>query len=347
MKKIILGLVILISIISIGFSQDSRTPKIDMTAKVKIEETLALAEHSSNNQGKLNTTLPILDYYIDKFWETYIYPSPEAMRDITIRLIKVFYQIGDSGTGSANKLKIIEIIGRHDNSVEAHVFFLQLLDLKDGKYREMALWSMGRNGVRGDDVYDRIKTLLDTDVLKRDKFLYALKSANPRRAVKEIQAFLAITKNVNSFTSYGLALCDYKDPELLDILIDRYDEFKNMVPSSPEERAVYAPARAAFHPDVLKRYLEIREGKRFKKGLEVLGAKEISGDENLPLFAKKLRSKNLETRGAVLEFMDFQIDDNALSREKLKQILTESKSAESDPKLKAKIQQMITKLGAK
>lgn len=324
-------------------SKDTDIPKI----KAEIEAAVVRVEQSAGDAGELNRAIHNLMWYLQRYQRVYVRVSPEATHDIAKRLISVFDKTDDVGTSQANKSYIIEIIGSYDNSPEAHTFILRIINSKNERYREIALWSMRGQGVHGDDIYDSVKNLIDTGVLKREEFLYALKYANPKRGLKELQNFLATTKDVNMYTSYGLLLCDYNDPELLDILIDRYDEFKNKVPETPEGRAVYAPARAAFHPDVLKKYMAIREGKRFKKALAILGSKGISGDNDLPLFDKKLASKDPETRGAVLDFLDFQIDDGNVSNTKAKAMLLKAKGGESDAGIKQKIQKMIGKLDKK
>lgn len=320
--------------------KDADIPKI----KAEIEAAVVRVERNAGDAGELSRAIHNLMGYLQLYQRVYVRVSPEATRDIAKRLITVFDNINDTGTNKANKSYIIEIIGNYDNSPEAHAFILRIINSKNERYRETALWSMRGQGVRGDDIYDSVKNLIDTGVLKQEEFLYALKYANPKRGLKEIQNLLANTKDVNMYTSYGLLLCDYNDPELLDILIDRYDEFKNKVPETPEGLAVYAPARTAFHPDVLKKYMAIREGKRFKKALGILGSKGISGDNDLPLFEKKLASKDPETRSAVLDFLDFQIDDGNVSDTKAKAILMKARGRESDAGIKQKIQKVIGKL---
>lgn len=312
-------------------------PKI----KAEIEAAVVRVEQATGDEGELHRAILDLMWYLQRYQRVYVRVSPEVTRDIAKRLIAIYDKIDDTVN---NQSRIIEIIGRYDNSPESHSFFLRLINSNNEKHRERALWSMSGHGVRGDDIYDAVKALIDTGVLKREEFLYALKYANPKRGLKELQSFLATTQDVNQYTSKGLLLCEYKDPELLDILIDRYDEFKNKVPETPEERAVYAPARAAFHPDVLKKYIAIREGKRFKMALAILGSKGISGDNDLPLFEKKLASKDPETRSAVLDFLDFQIDDANITKAKTKAMLMKARGVESDTGMKQKIQKMIGKL---
>jgi hypothetical protein len=319
--------------------KDTDIPKI----KSEIEAVVLRVERGASDERELHTAINDLMWYLQRYRKI-VRSSPELTHDMTKRLIKVFDKVADIDINKATKSYMIEIIGDSDNSPEAHAFILRMINSKNERYRERALWSMRGNGVRGDDIYDAVKTLIDRGVLKREEFLYALRYANPERGLKEIQGFLATTKDVNMYTSYGLLLCDYKNPELLDILIDRYDEFKNKVPETPEERAVYAPARAAFDPDVLKKYMEIREGKRFAKALAILGSKGISGDEDLALFERKLKSKDPETRKATLDFLDVQISDSAIDRAKARVMLKAANTRETDAALKVKIRRIMKQL---
>jgi len=347
MKKILTAILLLAGYVLLGTGliaaptppKDTDLPKI----KVEIEAAVVRVEQTAGDEGELSSAIMYLMGALQGYRKV-VRSSPELTHNLTKRLVKIFDQLDDTGINRANKSYMIEIIGDSDNSPEAHAFILRMINSKNERYRERAMWSMRGNGVHGDDIYDAVKALMDNSEISYQKFLYALKYANPKRGLKEIQNFLVTTKDVNQYTSKGLLLCDYKDPELLDILIDRYDEFKNKVPETPEERAVYAPARAAFDPDVLKKYMEIREGKRFAKALAILGSKGISGDADLPLFEKKLKSKDQETRKATLDFLDAQISDNAIDQAKAKAILKAANTRESNDALKAKIQRIMMHL---
>lgn len=328
-----------------GLNAAPPPPKDTDISKIKaeIEAVVVRVEQTAGDEWKLHTAINDLMWYLQRYRKV-VRSSPELTHDMTKRLIIVFDKVDDIDINNATKSRIIEIIGDSDNSPEAHAFILGRINSKNERYRERAMWSMRGNGVRGDDIYEAVKALMDNGEISHEKFLYALRYANPNRAIKELQSFLATTENVNQYTSKGLLLCSYRQPELLDILIDRYDEFKNKVPETPEERAVYAPARAAFDPDVLKKYMEIREGKRFAKALAILGAKGISGDEDLPLLDKKLKSKDPETRKATLDFLDAQISDNAIDQAKARAILKAANARESDGALKVKIQRIMKQL---
>jgi len=347
MKKILIAILLLAGYVLSGTGliaappppKDTDIPKI----KAEIEAVVLRVERVAGDERGLHTAINDLMWYLQRYRKV-VRSSPELTHDMTKRLVIVFDKVDDNDINRATKSYMIEIVGDSDNSSEAHAFILRMINSKNERYRERAMWSMRGNGVHGDDIYDAVKALMDNGEISYQKFLYALKYANPQRGLKEIQNFLATTKDVNQYTSKGLLLCDYKDPELLDILVDRYDEFKNKVPETPEERAVYAPARAAFDPDVLKKYMEIREGKRFAKALAILGSKGISGDEDLPLFEKKLKSKDPETRKATLDFLDVQISDSAIDKAKARAILKAANTRETDGALKVKIRRIMKQL---
>ena len=345
MKKIILAYFMVIFVFSgLAYAQSKAVQTENPEVKAKVEKILDFAEKKQNSPSELNQGLHDLNFYIRRCRSNNIGIPVEVKQDVTQRLVAIFDRIDDSGINHANKLRIIELTAHFDNSPMAHEFILKMMESKNKEHQEMALWAMGPAGVHGDDVYDKIKNLMAVGVLKEEKFLYALKSANRDRALKEIQDFLAKTKSQNQFIRKGLLLCEYNDPKLLDILIDRYDEFKNMGPQSEEERSTYASAETAFDPKVLRQYMGIREGKRFRTALEILGAKGISGNKDLPLFEKKLKSKNIETREAVLDFLGYRLGDHSVSREKLKALLRSAGDTESDMKLKFRIHQMEKKI---
>jgi len=345
MNKIILSGLILMCIAQTGLTAAPIAKKENPETKGKIEEILAFAEKKQNSPSELDQAISDLSAYLYKCNHTDIVIPAGIKEDMTKRLVAIFGRIDDFGINRANKLRIIELIARFDNSPTAHAFVLRMIESKNAKHQEMALWAMGPAGVQGDDVYDRIKTLMDAGVIEKDKFLYALRSANRARALKEIQDFLVKTKSQDQFVRKGLLLCGYNDPELLDILIDRYSEFKNIGPQTKEERSTYAHAATAFDPKILRQYMEIREGKRFRTALEAMGAKGISGNKDFPLYEKKLKSKNKETREAVLDFLGYGMGEHFVSRGKLKILLKGAEANESDAKLKDKIRQIEKKLG--
>lgn len=348
MKRLLLSIWIISCLLQVKvYAQKNANAAASAESKAKIEEILVLVEKKKNSPSELDQAIHDLSAYLYKCNHTDIIIPDEIKEDMTKRLVEIFNQIDDAGINRANKVRIIEVIARFDNSHTAHAFVLKMFESKNKRHQKMALWAMGPGGVQGDDIYDRIKTLMDTGIIEKEKFLYALRSANRNRALKEIQDFLAKTKSQDQFVRKGLLLCGYNDPELLDVLIDRYDEFKNIGPKTEEERSTYAPAATAFDPKVLRQYMEIRDGKRFRTALEVMGAKGISGNKDFALYEKKLKSKNMETREAVLDFFDHRMGEHFVSQEKIRVLLKEAGVRESDVKLKDRIRQMEKKYGEK
>jgi len=343
MKKTIIMIITLSLFFMSGgvFAQKKKVKVESPEVKAKIESLILEVEKNVDSSGRLNSVIGKVCDQLLHYWNSDVFVSDETKRDVTIRLIKIFNEIDDLGTNSANKIWIIETIGLNDNSPEAHKFFLSLLRSKNKKYREHALWSLNPTGVHGDDIYDEIKKLMDKGVIDKDKYLYTLKSANSSRAKTEIIDYIKQIEDMENFIGYGMILCDYKDPELLDVLIDRYEEFKKIKPKDINEERHQRSLKVAFKSSLLKEYIKIRDGKKLKIAIEILKAKGISGDDDLPLWEERLRSKNISTRETILGFLDYQIKNQMVSKEKAKKLLKKVLKDETNPELKNKIKKIL------
>jgi len=265
-----------------------------------------------------------------------------AKREATKRLIKIYYAVDDSSlTNNANKKRILEAIGASDSSSEAQDFFIKVLDSDKDEYRKMALWSIdGPYGVHGDVVYDKIKSLERNGVIARGLSMATLAKANPERAIEEIKEFLKTTHDLKEFVGVGLSLPDryQDDPNVLDVIVDRYEDFKSK--PIPAEYKGYTP-EGAILSDHLWKYIDVREGKRLKTAIDMIRAKGVCYDKDIPRLITKIKSTNAITREATADFLSSQIDSGNLPKEKVLPILEETRNSEHDQKLKKKLGEII------
>lgn len=327
-------------LISAGYAQNNPSNekgRAEMMASV--DKLLTKAEHSINDPYKLNG---ILYDYSNTPPRTYL--TKEDRREISKRLIKIFYAIDESNM--ANKQHIMEIVGASDNSPEAHKFFLDVLNMDDERYRKMALWGIRPTGLHGDDLYDKIDALQKEGKITKIRSLQCKTRANPERALEEMKAILKTTKDVNEFVDVGINL-PYPagaEPEVMDIIIDRYHGFKGKASSAGE--GADAPADAISFQRLWP-YIVAREGERLKTALEMIDDKGVCGPDNMPILRKKLKSADSVTREATVDFMSKQVSRGNLRKEVVLPVLDEAYGRETDQKVKQRMKILREKLGAK
>ncbi len=263
----------------------------------------------------------------------------QTTREIAIRLIKVFNQLDDTPIGGANKVRIIEMIGINDNSQEAHDFFLNILENGTERSKSRALLRIWPRGVRGDDIYDKVKSLVDKGRLKRLDSLDPLKRANPERAIKEIQDYVRTTEDVAEFKGVGQLLSEYDRPELMEVVIDRYPEMKKKWNGYFGDD----PARS-IKTKLLVRIVELKEGARLKTVLEMLNQDGTSGEETLPIIAKKLESKDAISREAAVNFLRGQAQQGNIKSDKIKPILESALEREKNKDIKSNGEKLLKEL---
>lgn len=366
MKKIILASLLTSYALS-GLAYAQRDPvKTESEIKAEMESIISKIEAHKDNPSTLNQAIRLLE---DNRY--YHLASPEVRSDVTRRLVKVYNSIDDapckscksgaskddkyedclvecanSGetnplTSSANKQRIIEIVGLRSKVPEAHEFYLSVLEKEKELYRKQAIRTIYFGGIPGDDIYDKVKSLVARGVIKEENSLSALKGANPKRALPEVQKFLATTKNPNKYVGIGQLLCFYEDPNLLDVLVERYDYFKNIPLSERPEN--YAP-QFAFSMEMLKKYIEVKEGSKLEKALEIFDARGVFGDRKMPLLQKKLESKDSVTRKAAVKFLIHQAEIGLVSPENVSPVLKNAEARETDKDLKLKLKAALKKL---
>lgn len=332
---IIMGITLIFAVNN-GFTQKNNTNTEPLKIKAEVEKLILRAEANIKKPYKLNAVM----YEFGKNRVYKKYADTKTKRDVTMRLIKIYDSLNDVGVNQPSKERIIETIGHNDNSIEAHKFFLKVLNSNSNEYRRSALWSLNNyNGVHGNDIYDEITRLMKKGVIDKEKFLYALKNASPKKALPEIQKIVSSTKNPKLFQMAGRLLCEYKDVNLLDNVVERYDYFKN-IPIS-EQPDHYNPSFVVT-TEILEKYIEATEGKKLRKALEILTDTNVFGE--LYWLETKFGSQNIDTREAVINFIENQMSIGNVSEEKVSPILKEALSYETNKKLKLKLKAVIKSL---
>ena len=333
---IIMGMALLFATNNI-FAERNKSKVESPEIKAKIESLILDAERKLKNPFELNRAIKKVNNQLLGYWNSDIFVSNETKRDVTIKLINIFNKTDDFETNGANKKRIIETIGLNDNSSEAHKFFLSLLKSENKKHRDHALWSLNPTGVHGNDIYNEIKNLMEKGIIERGKYLYALKSANSSRALPEIQKFIKKTNNLKEFVGNGLLLCSYNDPNAIDVLIDRYLDLKNTRPKNKKGNQKHINPVDAFSYKTLIKYVEAKEGEKIKKVIIVLKDEGLSGNRDLPILAKKLKSDDIMSREVIIEFLVYQMNNGSVKKDKGISFLEEAERNEKDKELKVKI----------
>lgn len=349
MKKAIIAVFMLSGIfLSWGYGQHTSQDKAEFErikaefeqnknawADKQAKKLIAFAEKIKDDQYSLNGALRDLD---DSLITNYM--SPEVAKDITRRLTKIYYTLDEQPTNRANKNRIIEIIGLSDNSLDAHEFFLKILQNGPDKYRREALSKIYFGNLHGDDIYDKVKSLADSGVIEKTLSLAALKGANKKRALSEIEEYMKTVDNLKDFIQIGLLLCEYKDSDAMDVVIDRYDYFKSK-PIPPEyAKEMYSPSRAITYK-MLEKYMTVKEGKRLEKAIEIYEGKNVFDDKVLPIFERKLESKDIITRRAIVKFLGNKSNLHSCKIEAVKKVLQEAESKERDKNLKNQLKAIL------
>lgn len=274
-----------------------------------------------------------------EYWNHGMRYQAQTTREMTMRLITVFNRLDESPINRANQVSIIEIIGIADNSQEAHEFFLKILENGSERNRERALLRIWPVGVRGDDIYDKVKSLVQRKKLKRIDSLSPLKRANPERAINEMVDYLRTAEDVGEFKGVGQLLSDYDRPELMEIIIDRYPEMKK------KWNGYYGddPARA-IKTKLLLRIAELKEGPRLQTVLEMLNQDGTSGEETLPIMTKKLGSNDKISREAALDFLRGQVQQGNLKAFQVKPLIKNAVGRERNKAVKTKGEALLREL---
>lgn len=299
----------------------------------EVETRVSKAETLVKYPMALNDVLQELDHRSYLF-----YASQTKKRDATLRLAKIYGLLDDELTNTANKRRIVGIIGLGNNGAEAHEFIVSVLEHGPELYRKEALRVLYGRTLKGDDIYNKVKDLTARGVIRLEDSFGALKGTSPKRAAKEIQEFLAKTKDPERYIKTGSLLSEYREPDLMDVVIDRYDYFKN-IPQA--DRPDHYDPTLAFDIDLLKKYIQAKEGVRLKKALEMFDDSGVFGDMKMPVIQAKLESKDVSSREAAVDFLVKQMDIGSASERVAMPILKAAHSRETNPKIKNKLKQAI------
>ncbi len=340
MKKIVLLCAVYVfSFCGALLAQTSITRTEKEKFKENLEAILSKAESSAMSPVKLNGILQTLD---DNEYLNPLYLSDlETKREVSRRLIKIFSVIGEAPLDGESKGRILSILSFVDTP-EVHELFLSVLENGPGTRRKQVLRGLSFGGVKGDDVYAKVKNLLERGLAKSEEGYPALKGADKQRALKDIQDFIKATKNPEEYVWGGILLCDFKRPDALDVIVERYDYFKS-IPLA-EKPSHYDPS-LSFDIKMLKEYIKVMDGERLRKALEIFGDSGVFGDSKMELLRDKSRSPNAISRKAVVGFLSHQVEVGSVSKDQVLPIFTEMRTRETNPAVKLKLKTAIETIG--
>ena len=338
MKKIVLFLFVLSGLFGLVFAQPPKIHPETQEAKAKIQKMLSGLE-TEKDPYDISSRLWDFEMKVLSYRNNGMRYTPETTREISVRLIAMFNQFNDSDINKANKESVIEIIGLIDNSQEARDFFINILENGSERNRKTALLRIWPRGVRGDDIYNKVKSLVVSGHLKRLDSLDPLKRANPERAIKEIQDYARTTKDVAEFKGVGQLLSEYNQPELMEVIIDRYPEMKKKWNGYFGDD----PARS-IKTKLLLEIAELKEGAALRTVLEMLNQDGTSGEETLPIIKKKLESNDAISREAAIDFLSGQARQGNIKTDKIKPILEGMSKREKNKALRAKSEKLLKEL---
>lgn len=338
MRKYFLTSFVVVCLSGMVFAQAPKIHPETSEARAKIQGMLSGLE-AEKDPYDISSRLWDFEMKVLSYRNNGMRYNPETTREISIRLMAMFNQLSDSDINKANKESIIEIIGLIDNSQEARTFFMNILENGTERNKKTALLRIWPRGVRGDDIYDKVKSLVDKGRLKRLDSLDPLKRANPERATKEIQDYARTTSNVAEFKGVGQLLSEYDKPELMEVVIDRYPEMKKKWNGYFGDD----PARS-IKTKLLVKIAELKEGARLKTVLEMLNQDGTSGEETLPIITKKLESNDALSREAAVDFLRGQVQQGNIKSAKIKPILDGALRKEKNKVVKAKGEKLLKEL---
>lgn len=361
MKKMILTVMMLMCFVGTGVSQGISPNSGTKKDEAKINELLSRIEQAQGFPNAMNRAIQVFERKTRP-----VKVAPELKREIVNRFVGVYKSIGapsqlcvekfpdtdqyvlclgkeedlDELIKSANRRRIIGVVSYYGGSNEAREFFLDVLENANPLYRKEALHQIYFGRINGDEVYNKIQSLVARGLVNKKDVLSSLKGANPKRAVKEIQDVITTTKDPEQFVRTGNLLSEYGDPDLMDVVVERYAHFRRIPPTERPYR--YNPT-LAFKMDTLKRYIEQKEGERLEKAIEIFDDSGVFGETKLPLIAKKLQSHDPVSRKAAVAFLIRQTGRGSINSEKILPLFRDIYTKEIDPVLKQHLKKYIDK----
>jgi len=272
---------ILVSFITLLHAQAAPNQVEAQEVRETIIKLLSVVDASKNDPVALNGSIRKLGTQLQNNRNMKVYMSSATTANVAEKLIQVFDSIDDQGTNAANKLRIIEVVGFSDNSLASRKFIMGIVDSGTTKHREMALWSLSPKGVHGEDVYQKIKDNVKKGAIREEDSFLPLQRADKVKAMPEMRKFLSTTKDLRSFIKVGMLLCDYQDPALIDVLVERQGDFKVAVPASADTAIEHREPAEAINSNMLKKYVDINEGEKLAQALQILNRKGTAGDKDL------------------------------------------------------------------
>jgi len=317
--KTLLGSLILLFLVQGNIFSQTMGPVVvksvdSASAREDIFGILDKINANSGEPGEVNSLL----HELDSKWGYYVrfkvvFESSFRLA-VSIRLIEAYDSIRDSeGINFANKVRILEFIGPLDNNLELHKFYLREMDTDNKELQEYVLRSIGGSmGVKGDDIYNKIKELVVKGKLTEVASLRYLKAADGARAQKAIHDFIVKTTDLDEYRKAGQLLCSYSNPKLLDVVAARYPDFQRKPRKSFGDNPAFA-----FTFEMIRKYIEYASGEKLARALEIAGDADTFGNEELPLLERKLHDKTIIGRKAVVDFLLSKTKPGYASKDKV------------------------------
>lgn len=336
MKMIKIAMVAIFCSLGALFAQGTGLTPETPEARATIEKMLAELESLKDKPYDLSNRLWTFESRVLSYWNNGMRYTSQTTRNIAIRLIRLFDQLDDSGINQANKTRIIEIIGVTDNSQEARDFFKDIIENGTDKNQRMALLRITPTGVSGDDIYNKVNDLVRQGRLKRGDALGPLKRASPDRAIREISDFVKTASDLDEFIGAGRLLSSYNRAELMEPVVVRYEEMRKKWKGDYRNNPAYA-----VKTKLLVELAGLKEGAQLKTVLEMLNQDGTSGEDALPIMAKKIKSKDKITREAVIDFLSNQIKQGNMKVDRVRPLLESAAQNETEKALKEKTARML------
>lgn len=280
-----------------------------------------------------------------------------AASEVTRRLVGIYSAYGESVGADRIRSKVLNIISNNDNGKAAQGFFIKILTDGDAQQRKDALRAISNGKMRGSEFYDSIRTVAQKEDSRIAEYLPALAKVEPGRGKAEALRLLAGTEDFGQFERVGEFLCSYDDPDLMDIVADRYEYFKRKNTRKDEvvvrrtswgmeetESVYYSMGpKRAFASKVLRKYIEARDGERLRIAIEIY--KEQTGGmerEDIPIFEKKLASGDVISRETMIDYLEYNLN-KFIDNKFLFDMLRTAERAEADARLKNKVSGILKK----
>lgn len=163
---------------------------------------------------------------------------------------------------------IVRLLAEDSHEPASKIFLLKVLDRGPDYLRMQIVWGMrSKNGLHGDDVYQKIKELCDKGVIPEKYRGVALSNADRERGLDELLHVLETTQDKMTFINSGMLYqMNYHSTEHFDLLLRRIKELKLGGPVEKFSDGVFWVDRK-----LLAKFVDVAKGDDLKNALDVMG----------------------------------------------------------------------------